>query len=61
MYDFDNLENEHTDIDSGLPLQVADLNADVTVDIVNATIPTVRTDIDGILVDPKKSKKNSVK
>lgn len=61
VYDFDNLENEHTDIDSGLPLQVADLNADVTVDIVNATIPTVRTDIDGILVDPKKSKKNSVK
>jgi hypothetical protein len=29
----------------------------VTVDIINGIVPSVRTDIDGIIVDPKKSEK----
>ncbi|XP_039776614.1 uncharacterized protein LOC120644118 [Panicum virgatum] len=57
VYDFDNLEDEHIDNDNGLVVQLSDLNASVTVDIVNGTIPTIRTDIDGTLVDPKKTKK----
>ena len=61
VYDFDNLEDEHIDNDNGLLVQLSDLNASVTVDIVNGTIPTIRTDIDGTLVDPKKTKKQSIK
>jgi hypothetical protein len=33
----------------------------VNVDIVNGVVPSVRTDIDGIIVDRKKSKKGSKK
>jgi hypothetical protein len=57
VYDFDNLENEHIDNDSGLTVLLPDLNRNVTVDIINGIVPSVRTDIDGIIVDPKKSEK----
>jgi hypothetical protein len=33
----------------------------VTVDIVNGVVPSVRTDIDGIIVDKKRPKKGSKK
>jgi hypothetical protein len=61
VYDFDNLENEHIDNDSGLTVLLPDLNRNVTVDIINGIVPSVRTDIDGIIVDPKKSKKGRKK
>ena len=61
MYDFDNLESESVDNDNGVVQQLATLNIDVAVDIVNGTIPSVRNDIDGIIVDPKKSRKGSRK
>ena len=61
VYDFDNLESESVDNDNGVVQQLAALNVDVAVDIVNGTIPTIRTDIDGTLVDPKKTKKQSIK
>ena len=61
VYDLDNLENEHTDNDIGSVWPLHDLSADVTVDIVNGVVPSVRTDIDGIIVDPKKTKKQSRK
>ena len=54
VYDFDNLESESVDNDNGVVQQLAALNVDVAVDIVNGTIPSVRNDIDGIIVDPKK-------
>jgi len=61
VYDLDNLENEHTDNDIGSVWPLHDLSADVTVDIVNGVVPSVRTDIDGTIVDPKKTKKQSRK
>ena len=60
MYDLDNLDNEHTDGDNGLIMSFPDLNDNVTVDIINGVVPSVRRDIDGIIVD-KKSKKGSKK
>jgi hypothetical protein len=32
---------------------VTDLSGTVTVDIINGVIPSIRTDIDGIIVDKK--------
>ena len=61
VYDFDNLESESVDNDNGVVQQLAALNVDVAMDIVNGTIPSVRNDIDGIIVDPKKSRKGSRK
>lgn len=53
----DNLESEHLDNDNGLvPLPA--LNANVIVDVINGSVPAVRMEIDGIIVDSKKSKKN---
>jgi hypothetical protein len=57
VYDFDNLENEHIDNDSGLIIPLPDLNRNVTVDIINGIVPSVRTDIDGIIVEKKNLKK----
>ena len=57
IYDMDNLDSEHLDNGSGIVMPLPDLNANVTVDIVNGVVPSVRNDIDGIIVDPKKSKK----
>ena len=57
VYDFDNLESESVDNDYAVVEQLAALNENVALDIVNATIPSVRNDIDGIIVDPKKSRK----
>jgi len=56
VYDLDNLENEHTDNDIGSVWPLHDLSADV-----NGVVPSVRTDIDGTIVDPKKTKKQSRK
>jgi len=56
----DNLESEHLVNGNGLVLPLPDLNAKVTVDVINEVVPTIRTDIDGIIVD-KKSKKGSKK
>jgi len=53
----DNLESEHLDNGNGLVVPLPDLNANVTVDVINRSFPVVRTEIDGIIV-PKKSKKN---
>jgi hypothetical protein len=61
VYDFDNLETEQIDNDSVLTVLLPDLNRNVTVDIINGIVPSVRTDIDGIIVDPKKSKKGRKK
>jgi hypothetical protein len=61
VYDLDNLENEHMDNDNGLAWPLHDLSANVTVDIVNGVVPSVRTDIDGTLVVPQKTKKKSRK
>jgi len=61
VYDLDNLENEHTDNDIGSVWPLHDLSADVTLDIVNGVVPSVRTDIDGTIVDPQKTKKQSRK
>ena len=58
IYDMDNLDSEHLDNGSGIVMPLPDLNANVTVDIVNGVVPSVRNGIDGIIVDPKKSKKN---
>jgi hypothetical protein len=52
VYDFDNLEN-----DSGLIVPLPDLNRNVTVDIINGIVSSVRTDIGGIIVEKKKPKK----
>ena len=51
----------YLDNGSGIVMPLPDLNANVTVDIVNGVVPSVRNDIDGIIVDPKKSKKKSRK
>jgi hypothetical protein len=53
-YNLDNLEIEHTDNDNGQVMpSVNDLSGTVTVDIINGVIPSIRTDIDGIIVDKK--------
>ena len=52
----DNLESEHLDNGNGLVVPLPDLNANVSVDVINRSVPVVRTEIDGIIV-PKKSKK----
>lgn len=57
VYDLDNLENEHMDNDNGLVWPLHDPNASATVDIVNGAVPSVRTDIDGTIVDPQRLKK----
>ncbi len=54
FYDMDNLESEHLDNGNGLVRPLPDLNAKVTVDVINGVVPTTRTDIDGIIVEPKK-------
>jgi hypothetical protein len=61
LYDVDDLENEHTDNCSGQAMLFPVLNGNVTVDIVRGVVPSVRADIDGIIVGPKKSKKSSTK
>jgi len=61
VYDLDNLHNEHTDNDIGSVWPLRDLSVDVTMDIVNGVVPSVRTDIDGTIVDPQKTKKQSRK
>lgn len=60
MYDLNNLDNEHIDGDNGLIMSYSDLNGNVTVDIINGVVPSVRRDIDGIIID-KKSKNKSKK
>ena len=60
-YDIDNLEIEHIKNGNGLVVPLPDLNVGVIVDIVNGIIPAVRTDIDGIIVDRKKPRKQSKK
>jgi hypothetical protein len=50
----DNLESEHLDNGNGLVLPLPDLSAKVTVDVINGVVPAFRTDIDGIIVEPKK-------
>jgi len=60
-YDFDNLEIEHIENGNGQVGSLPGLNVGVTVDVVNGIVPAVRTDIDGIIVDRKKSKKQSKK
>ncbi|XP_066333016.1 uncharacterized protein [Miscanthus floridulus] len=47
FYDMDNLESEHLVNGNGLVLPLPDLNAKVTVDVINEVVPTIRTDIDG--------------
>ena len=60
-YDIDNLEIEHIENGNALVVPLPDLDAGVTVDVVNGIIPAVRTDIDGTIVDRKKSRKQSKK
>jgi len=50
----DNLESEHLVNGNGLVLPLPDLNDKVTVDVINEVVPIIRTDIDGIIVEPKK-------
>jgi hypothetical protein len=52
------LDNEHNDVENILIMSFPDLNGNMTVDIINGVVPSVRRDIDGIIVD-KKSKKGS--
>ena len=61
VFDFDNLEDEHINNDNGLVVYLPSLNGNVTVDILNGVVPSVRTYIDGIVVDRKKSRKGSKK
>jgi hypothetical protein len=61
FYDMDNLESEHLDNGNGLVVPLQDLKGNVTVDIINGVVPAVRTDIDSIIVEPKKSRKNTKK
>ena len=53
VYDFDNLDSEHIDNDNGLFVPLPNVNGNVTVDIINAIVPSIRADIDGIIVDKK--------
>jgi hypothetical protein len=61
FYDMDNLESEDLDNGNGLVVPLHDLKGNVTVDIINGVVPAVRTDIDSIIVEPKKSRKNTKK
>jgi len=61
VFDFDNLEDEDINNDNGPVVYLPNLNRDVTVDIVNGVVPSIRTYIDGIIVDQNKSKKGSKK
>jgi hypothetical protein len=61
FYDMDNLESEHLDNGNGLVVPLQDLKGNVTVDIINGVVPAVRTYIDSIIVEPKKSRKNTKK
>jgi hypothetical protein len=61
FYDMDNLESEHLDNGNGLVVPLQDLKGNVTVDIINGVVPAVRADIDSIIVEPKKSRKNTKK
>ena len=54
FYDMDNLESEHLDNDNGLVMPLPHLNAKVTVDVINGVVLTIKTDIDGIIFEPKK-------
>jgi hypothetical protein len=54
VYDIDNLESEHLDTGNGHVRPLPDLNAKVIVDVINGVVPATRTDIDGIIVAPKK-------
>ena len=53
VYDFDNLDSEHIDNDNGLFVPLPNVNGNVTVDNINAIVPSIRADIDGIIVDKK--------
>jgi hypothetical protein len=57
FYDMDNLDSENLDNGNGLVVPLPDLNGNVTVDVINGLVPAFRTDIDGIIVEPKKSRK----
>ena len=46
VFDFDNLEDEDIINDNGPVVYLPNLNRDVTVDIVNGVVPSIRTDID---------------
>jgi len=61
VYDFDNLESEHIDNDNGPFVPLHDVNGNVTVDIINGIVPSIRADIDGIIVDKKKVRTGSRK
>jgi hypothetical protein len=61
FYDMDNLDSEHLDNGNGLVVPLPDLNGNVTVDVINGFVPAFRTDIDGIIVEPKKSRKKAKK
>jgi hypothetical protein len=61
FYDMDNLESEDLDNGNGLVVPLHDLKGNVTVDIINGVVPAVRADIDSIIVEPKKSRKNTKK
>jgi hypothetical protein len=54
FYDMDNLESEHLDNGNGVVEPLLDLNAKVTMDVINGVVPSTRSDIDGIIVEPKK-------
>lgn len=41
-------------------MRVDDLNQNVTMDNVNGIVPSISTDIDGIIVEPKKCKKKAL-
>jgi hypothetical protein len=57
LYNLDNLEIEHTENDNGQVIpSVTDLSGTVTVDIINGVVPSIRTDIDGVIVDKKNLK-----
>ena len=53
VYDFDNLDSEHIDNDNGPFVPLHDVNGNVTVDIINGIVPSIRADIDGIIIDKK--------
>lgn len=58
VYDLDNVEGELMENDNGLLWSLHDLNANVIMDIVNGVVPSVRTNIDGTIVDPKRLRKS---
>ena len=58
--DFDNLEDDHIANHNGL-VYLPNINGNVTVDIINGVVPSIRTDIDGIIVAKKNDRKGSRK